>query len=63
MALRAAEKVAAHMSEDEDKKLASHHAMLINSTGVKRGKDKKTEERISTGTKDKNKARKNERDT
>ena len=45
------------------KKLASHHVMLINSTEEKRGKDKVTEEKMSTATKGRKKARKNEQDT
>ena len=50
------------MSEDEDKNIASHHVMLINSIRVKMGKDKMTEEKISTTTEGRKKARKNERD-
>ena len=36
LAVMAAEKVAAHMPAEEDKKLAPHHVALIKSTGVKR---------------------------
>ena len=32
----AAGKVAAHMPAEEDKKLGTHHAALMNSTGIKR---------------------------
>ena len=44
LAVQAAEIMAAHMTAEEDEKLAPHHAALIKSTGIKRetmeGKDK-----------------------
>ena len=38
-----AEKVAAHMPAEEDKKLASHHVALINSTGIKKRTTERTD--------------------
>ena len=43
LVVMAAEKVTAHMPAEEDKKLASHNAALINSTGIKRRTTERTD--------------------
>ena len=59
MAVLVARQVTSHTPEDEVMKLAPHHAELMNSTGIKRKKDKGMGARLPTPTQTQKKARTN----